>query len=1693
VEIGLANALLATLLAVVALLVGRYTRRPALIHALWLLVLIKLLTPPLIRLPLPVWSSSSAPTANLAPLDPEENAAKADNAPMKAIAMGKALPTTPISKTPVEPAPFMRIEDIAKADMAPPVVMPAPANPPQPLVDPAPRVVEAIPLVTPTEDVIVAVNEPQTAGWPGVLDLIAVVWLGGAAFWLGLAAWRIMAFQRMLRHAKPAPEDLQKQAAELAQKLGLSRCPTVWLVPGQLPPLLWAFAGRARVFFPESLLPKIDESGRAALLVHELAHLARRDHWVRWIELFACALYWWYPLTWWVRNRLHSAEEECCDAWVTSELPGYGAAYAGALLDTIDFLSPKSRQGKPIIVPVVASGFGKMHELKKRLSLIVGGSTPRGLSLAGKVLLLVVALALPFTPTPGQSAAPPVSSTTEEKPDKPAQASSGDKAPPVKPDAVVGVKPRAPVPVTPAAFVPREPEMFAATAKMLASDGGQVWATAVSPDGKTLAVASGSSDPNKEGALTLYDLPSGKERITRIEAKPIRSVAYSADGRHLATGDFESNLKLRDPKTGETRRTLSGHSAGINAIAFTPGDKQVITASLDKTLKIWNVDDATLFATLAHHTDWVLNVAISKDGKKLLSVSKDQTGAIWDLKTRKVLHTLKGHNNWVEGCAFTNDSKFALTTGNDAIARLWDVTKGQLVREFTGHAQNINCAVFSADDKTLYTAGNDQLVNIWDVATAKLEGSLTGGHSERIYTISLSPDGQTIYSGSWDKKVNAWDIADRKVTQSFQPTRYREELNYPLLGVALSPDGKTLAVCGEERAVKLLDPITGQVKLVLEGHEDVVAGVAFSPDGALLATAGYDAEIRLFDVKTGKTVHKLEGHENWVYAVTFSPDGKYLASAGYDKTVKIWDVATGKLIETIAKHKGSVRAVAFSPDGAYLATGASDKSIRLWNVGKWTEHKSLRGHDNVVRAVAFSPDGTKLASGSEDSTLRLWNLETEKELAQVKFTSEAYPRALAFTPRGTSLVVGGQDTIVTTYDPTTLQVRGRSLGTTMPVTAVTFAPDASQLYTVSLDRSIRTWQGVYPARQAMTTFLSPTNKQFWTTAFSPDGKFLAHAGGDGRLTVRESGFGRSLGELANGMPAVYNVCVSPDGNTVAAGCLDGAVRIYDLRTRKLLTTLKGGTERVWTSRFSPDGKKLLTASGSFANVEDEGEVRIWDIAENKVLLELRGHTASTQSVDWSADGKTIIVGARDGTGRIYEAESGKELLKFESAKSEIRSLAFAPDGKYFAGASADGSVYIWATQTGKLHTKWKVDDRGCNCVAWSPDGKMLAVCSKPGSDQNLPGLVKTWMVDAAEGEGPNFKEKATLKGLTRSALGVAISPDGKLIAACGGMYQFPGEAVIWDANTGAPVARYTGQRQWVESVCFTNDSRSLITGGGTRVSFGEIRLYDCTRDGGWVADKAHAGEIMAAVWSPDGKTIFTAGSDKVIKIWNAQTGEALATLSGHKDQVRVLAISPDGKFLASGAADRAVKLWDLKTRTETAELAKHTHVVTSVAFSPDGKRLASSSADPFGKEATGEVKVVEIDSGREVEGADWSKRMAMSVAYSPDGHYLTTGAAGPQGIVIYDAKSGKQVAVAQATNVRAITYSKDGKTLVSSHGTGSARGNGSLQVFDTTTWKETQALTGHTSLVLGLAISPDGKTLATASNDTTVKVWDISQ
>jgi beta-lactamase regulating signal transducer with metallopeptidase domain/uncharacterized GH25 family protein len=351
---ALTNAVLAAgMFAIVAACKSRI-RNPAVLHWLWILVLLKLLTPPLCS---PQWALLPAvePAAGLS----------ADTTVSVRTNPGVASNQQPSHK--IETQPFNPVHPEVFLDHPAPDRMPdSDARP-----DGWRRVV--------------------TAGVSPLL-LVVVVWGAGTVLLWGLSAWRISRLQRFLRFAKEAPAEVQQTTALLAESLGLRRCPRVWHVPGRVSPMLWAFVGPARIVVPSELFSELDGPACQTLLLHELVHYRRGDQWIRWLELVALGLYWWNPIAWLLRREIRLAEEMACDAWVVSQRPTDRRAYAEMLVKTVAFLSSDD-------LPSLATGVGTKGSIDERLRRIMHSAFEVRFSRRMKVLLCLLAvLFLPLAP-----------------------------------------------------------------------------------------------------------------------------------------------------------------------------------------------------------------------------------------------------------------------------------------------------------------------------------------------------------------------------------------------------------------------------------------------------------------------------------------------------------------------------------------------------------------------------------------------------------------------------------------------------------------------------------------------------------------------------------------------------------------------------------------------------------------------------------------------------------------------------------------------------------------------------------------------------------------------------------------------------------------------------------------------------------------------------------------------------------------------------------------------------------------------------------------------------------------------------------------------------------------------------------------------------------------------------------------------
>ncbi|MBV6426130.1 MAG: Protein TolB [Haliscomenobacter sp.] len=576
---------------------------------------------------------------------------------------------------------------------------------------------------------------------------------------------------------------------------------------------------------------------------------------------------------------------------------------------------------------------------------------------------------------------------------------------------------------------------------------------AFSPDGKRLAT--GSSDKTAK----IWDVETGQVlRTMEGHLDNVSSVAFSPDGKRLATGSDDKTAKIWDVETGEVLLRLENHSeVGFSSVAFSPDGKRLATGSYSNIVKIWNLETRqTVLALEANSWENVISVAFSLDGKRLMVNTDREIFRIWDLETDTITLKLEGNlSNHVRNAAISPDEKWlALSSGPDSdTVKIWNLKTNEV--QWYLKASKIRGIAFSPDTKRLATGSADRIIKIWDLETGNEPLSFEG-HADGIYSIAFSPDGKCLATGSGDKTAKLWDLEVGKETLTLND---HKDL---IWNTAFSRNGGLLATGSADSTAKIWDVKTGKELLTLQGHSDKVISVAFYLDGKRLATGSYDTTAKIWDLETGQVLLTLEGHSGKVISVAFSPDGKRLATGSYDTTAKIWDLETGKIQWTLEGHSDLVASVAFSPDGKRLATGSYDNTAKIWDLETGKVQWTMGGHSGDVSSVAFSSDGKRLATGSFDTTAKIWDLTEKNDVltlggyeALVDPTGEVL--TVAFSPDGKRLATGSSDKTAKIWDLETGQVPLTLEGHLDNVSSVAFSPDGKRLVTGSHDNTAKIW------------------------------------------------------------------------------------------------------------------------------------------------------------------------------------------------------------------------------------------------------------------------------------------------------------------------------------------------------------------------------------------------------------------------------------------------------------------------------------------------------------------------------------------------------------------------------------------------------------------------------------------------------------
>jgi WD40 repeat protein len=615
--------------------------------------------------------------------------------------------------------------------------------------------------------------------------------------------------------------------------------------------------------------------------------------------------------------------------------------------------------------------------------------------------------------------------------------------------------------------------------------------------------------------------------------------------------------------------------------------------------------------------------------------------------------------------------------------------------------------------------------------------------------------------------------------------------------------------------------------------EDPVAAPALGETSPARPTAAAPGPSAITPANVAKITSTLELTTTLVGPAQFAPGGEVLA-LGINDTISLRSADLSRELRSLRGSRGSVFALAFSPDGRLLASSATGENVlRVWDVASGRQVQTLSGHTGWVRGLAFSPDGKLLASGSVDNSIRLWDTASAKVVR---------------TLSGHTDWLGG----------------------------VAFAPDGASLVSASRDGTVRLWDVASGSERAGFSFKMPGRsggETHWSTAvaFAPDGKQIAVGGTDNLARLIDAQTGKVLHELRGHTDWIFirGLAYTPDGQTLLTASLDGSVRAWNPANGTELDGFEDRPLRLTAIAVSADSRRLVATS------DEEGDVILWDLATRKRENRLMIGRGLALGLNYSADGSVLGSISINGKLQFYEFEGGRQVERPGYAPLP-QGFSFLPNRNLVMISDQHKLVLFGGADADELSG---VEGEPLSLVV-SADGRQIVVGDSAGK-------IGVWTPGTA-------KVQRTLESKLPAVIGLAISADGKLLAAAGP--EGDPRIEVWDLASG----------------------KLLHTLGGMVSSANSLMFQP-------------GGAVLAAV------------EGRAVRLWDARSGEMQREIKPSQQQISftVGAFSPDGSMVAVGSAGGDLSFFDAGSGKPIASL-RSGGVPVSLAFSPDGQQLAVS-------------------------------------------------------------------------------------------------------------------------------------------------------
>ncbi len=842
-------------------------------------------------------------------------------------------------------------------------------------------------------------------------------------------------------------------------------------------------------------------------------------------------------------------------------------------------------------------------------------------------------------------------------------------------------------------------------------------------------------------------------------------------------------------------------------------------------------------------------------------------------------------------------------------------------------------------------------------------------------------------------------------------------------------------------------------------------------------------------------VAALKTHTETVEAVAVSADGKFLATASFDKTVKLWDATTGKEIRTYGGeqgHKGQVLCVAFSAKGDQIATGGADNTVRIWDVPVTTPMKTF-ATNGATNGVAVASDGKTFALAGADGVVKVFPLGEEKGAIELKGHVGA-ALSVGYLTTGNVWVTAGADKTIRFWNG----IDGKQLASygagTADITGLAVRPDSQGAFTTSADGVLRFWQTpaqptrVFPAlKDAVTAFAS-----------SADGSTVLYATADKVVTMGVTSNNTVAGTFAGAKGNIVTVAMSTDATTIVAGGTDGTVTAWD-RQGKAKGEVTAHTGGVTATVFHPSQPILFTAGA-------DGALKGWNLPlDAKRVKDKDGKEPSRTKYDFKAHtGKVTAALFNAATGQVVTAGADKLIRVWDVTKPEkpvreigplaapATTLALSRDNLTLA-AGLGKDVTLWTLADGKeagkltqpadvLALNFNVDKTRL-LIGRSDNLAVLAEVATGTVYQTLPhtgpvrGVVMhptvATVITASADKSVVISPVTCTRIIPLGAgkpVGVVVSPGSERVVSIG-----PGKEVTsWTTNNGTKERAFESGGD-ATAAAISKDLQRIAVAGAD----GNIKVYT-TADAKLVGTVAAGAPVKALAFQATNTVLVALLTDKEnsATAWNVgfTPGQPTPPEFGRQIQAfphpiapSALAFNGNGQFITTGV-DKLARRFRIASDNPVKSLP-HPNLVDCVAFDDTGDVLATGCHDgilrTFDLAKNTPLKTI---NAHVVTMPQQIQNPIYAVQWTNDYKQLFT-ASYDKTIKLWDAAAGTLVREFKAAPEPMPEPKKDDKTPPP---------------------KKDEGPFGHRDQVFSIALSKDGKFLASASSDKTVKLWDVA-